>query len=99
MPRVTAVLFERCIKCSPPTLDYGYRHFIRNHLFYQAEIDEFDETIRRNLKIAWLNVSMDDGRVLTMQVDERVGQLSGPLHNVYDIKQPAIAPSAIHNCF
>lgn len=84
MTSIATVLLQRGIKGGSPALDNSDSDFIGRHLFDQSEVYKFDQAIGGELQIAWLDVAVDHGRVLTVEVMQGVSDLVRPFANFMD---------------
>ena len=76
---VAAILFERGIGNGAPPLDDGHcASVVRLQHFDEPEVNQFQSIFGRDLYVARLDVSVEHGRVLAVQVFQGVQELSGP---------------------
>ena len=96
MAGVAAILLERSVEGRPPTLDDGHGHLVRQHLFDQSEVDQFDESCRSPLHVARLDVAMDHRRILMMHVVQGVEQLQRPVDDQGRFEEPLGTTGVVH---
>ena len=93
---VSAVLFERGVKCGALSLNDGDGHFAGRHDLYQTKINQFDQSAGRDLDIAGFDIAVDDGRFLVVQVIQRICNLICPSQHFLFIEKGVFAPRILH---
>src|SRR5205809_7081889 len=77
-------LLQRCVVRGVAINTCGRRHGgqLACRSFSETEIEQHDLSARGELQILRLDVAMNDLRILSMQIVERVAQLIGPTRHV-----------------
>jgi hypothetical protein len=79
---ISTVLLQGGVEGGAPTLDDGDGGVISGEDLYQAKVNQFDNAVGGEFEVAGFDVTMEDGRVLAVEVDESIGQLFGPVEHL-----------------
>ena len=80
---VSAVLLQGRIGHGAASLHDGHgAGVVGLHDLDEAEVDQLDDAVRRHFDVAGLDVAVQDGRVLAVQVFERIHELVGPAEHL-----------------
>ncbi len=93
---VSAVLFERRVQRGSLTVDNGDGDLVGRHDLDQPEIHEFDQPAGSEFDVARFDVAMDDGRILVVQVVQRVCDLNRPTQHFFFRQEGFITPRFLH---
>ena len=84
VPRVAAVLFQGGVRDGAASLHHGHSAgVVRLHDFDKPEIDELDHAVGRDFDVARLDVPVEHGRVLAVQVGQGVHELTRPPEHLF----------------
>ncbi len=87
---VTAVLLEGGIQGCASPLDDGYGHFVRDESLDKTKIHQLEHIGGCNLQVGRLDIAMDKGWVLLVQVGQGICQLVGPGKHLLFTQESAI---------
>src|SRR3989304_7691872 len=79
---VTAVLLQWGIQRSSLPLHHGNSNLAWSQQFDQPEVHQLDQPIWCDLQVARLDVAVQNGRVLAVQVGESIGKLVSPIQHI-----------------
>ena len=95
-PGVAAVLLERRVRDRAAALHHRHRAvLVRLQQLDEAEVDQLDDAPRCQLDVGRLDVAVQDGRILRVQVGQRIAQLRGPAEHVLFGDEGVLAPGFV----